>query len=554
MLIIYPAFLKKSRKIGDIMLARQIFCRYNSYIVQILDELSENRRNNMSGIMICMLVAIGVYLVGMLAIGLIYSKDQTSAGEFYLGGRRLGPIVTALSTEASDMSAWLLMGVPGLAFFTGVAEAAWTAIGLIIGTYLNWLFVAKRLCRYSIKVDAITIPDFIARRFRDNTKIIETLGALMIIVFFVPYTASGFVACGKLFHGLFGFDYVTAMIVSAAVIVAYTSTGGFMAASVTSLVQSLVMTATLIIVVIFGINAAGGWDQVVANAQAIPGYLDMFSRTTIEAASASKYAALDIASTIAWALGYFGMPHILTHFMAINDEDKLTTSRRVGTVWVVISLAVAVVIGIVGFGMAKAGAVEMFGSSSAAENLIPSIANLIAANGTAAALVAGVLLAGILAATMSTADAQLLAAASGITHNILTDVVGVKLSDKKTMVIARIAVICIAILGILFALDPKSSIFSIVSFAWAGFGATFGPIVLFSLFWKRCNKWGAIAGMFSGAAMVFIWKYGIAKLGGVFAIYELLPAFVFSGIIIVVVSLLTKEPDAEIVAEFESVK
>ena len=500
-----------------------------------------------------MLIAIAVYLIGMLVIGLIYSKNQTSAGEFYLGGRRLGPLVTALSTEASDMSAWLLMGVPGLAFFCGIAEAAWTAIGLIIGTYLNWLFVAKRLRRYSVKVNAITIPDFLALRFRDNTKLIESLGALMVIVFFVPYTASGFVACGKLFNGLFGFDYVTAMIVSAAVIIAYTCTGGFMAASVTSLVQSLVMTATLIVVVVFGINVAGGWDQVVANAQAIPGYLDMFSRTSIDAAEASRYAPLDIASTIAWALGYFGMPHILTHFMAINDENKLKTSRRVGTVWVVISLAVAVVIGIVGFGMAKAGAVTMFASSSAAENLIPSVANLIASHGVAAALVAGVLLAGILAATMSTADAQLLAAASGITHNILTDVLGIKMSDKKTMLVARIALICVAILGILFALNPDSSVFDIVSFAWAGFGATFGPIMLFSLFWKRCNKWGAIAGRFSGAAMIFIWKYGIAKLGGVFAIYELLPAFVISCIFIVVVSLLTKKPDAEIVAEFEAV-
>ena len=194
---------------------------------------------------ILMLVSICIYLVGMLVIGLVYSKNQTSAAEFYLGGRRLGPLVTALSTEASDMSAWLLMGVPGLAFFCGIAEASWTAIGLIIGTYLNWLFVAKRLRRYSVKVGAITVPDFLARRFRDKSKVIETLGALMIIVFFVPYTASGFVACGKLFHGLMGFDYTTAMIVSAAVIVAYTSTGGFMAASVTSLVQSLVMTATL---------------------------------------------------------------------------------------------------------------------------------------------------------------------------------------------------------------------------------------------------------------------------------------------------------------------
>lgn len=506
-----------------------------------------------SGIMVCILVAIGVYLVGMLVIGLIYSKDQSNAGDFYLGGRKLGPIVTALSTEASDMSAWLLMGVPGLAFFCGIAEASWTAIGLIIGTYLNWLFVAKRLRRYSVKVNAITVPDFIAHRFRDNTKIIETFGAVMIIVFFVVYTASGFVACGKLFSGLFGFDYTAAMLISAIVIVAYTSLGGFMAASVTSLIQSIVMTVTLIVVVIFGINVAGGWDQVIANASEIPGYLDMFSRTSIESTEAAAYAPLDIASTIAWALGYFGMPHILTHFMAINDENKLKTSRRVGTVWVVISLAVAVVIGIVGYGMAKAGAIEMFASSSAAENLIPSVAQIIASHGAFFAIIAGILLAGILAATMSTADAQLLAAASGVTHNIVTDVLGIKLSDKKSMLIARIAVICIAVLGVLFALDPESSIFSIVSFAWAGFGATFGPIMLFGLFWKRCNKWGAIAGMFSGAAMVFIWKYAIAPMGGVLAIYELLPAFVISCIFIVVVSLLTKAPEAEIVAEFESV-
>lgn len=503
---------------------------------------------------ILMLVSIGIYLVGMLIIGLVYSKDQTDASEFYLGGRKLGPIVTALSTEASDMSAWLLMGVPGLAFFCGIAEASWTALGLIIGTYLNWLFVAKRLRRYSVKVNAITVPDFLALRFRDKTKIIETLGALMVIVFFVPYTASGFVACGKLFHGLLGFDYTTAMLVSAAVIVAYTSTGGFMAASVTSLVQSLVMSATLIIVIVFGVSAAGGVDQVIANAQEIPGYLDMFAKTAIDGSGVSDYSPLSIAGTLAWALGYFGMPHILTHFMAANDEKKLTVSRRVGTVWVVISLGVAVLIGIVGYGMAKAGAIEMYGSSSAAENLIPAIAELIASNGALFAILAGVLVAGILAATMSTADAQLLAAASGVTHNILTNVLGIKMSDKKTMLIARITLIGIAILGIIFALDPESSIFTIVSFAWAGFGATFGPVMLFALFWKRCNYQGAIAGMFVGAAMVFIWKYCIAPLGGILAIYELLPAFVLSSLTIVVVSLLTKAPDKEIVEEFESVK
>lgn len=503
---------------------------------------------------ILMLVSIGVYLVGMLIIGLVYSKDQTDASEFYLGGRKLGPIVTALSTEASDMSAWLLMGVPGLAFFCGIAEASWTALGLILGTYLNWLFVAKRLRRYSVKVNAITVPDFLALRFRDKTKIIETLGALMVIVFFVPYTASGFVACGKLFHGLLGFDYTTAMLISAAVIVAYTSTGGFMAASVTSLVQSLVMSATLIIVIVFGVSAAGGVDQVVANAQEIPGYLDMFAKTAIDGRGVADYSPLSIAGTLAWALGYFGMPHILTHFMAASDEKKLTVSRRVGTVWVVISLGVAVLIGIVGYGMAKAGVIEMYGSSSAAENLIPAIADLIASHGALFAILAGVLVAGILAATMSTADAQLLAAASGVTHNILTNVLGIKLSDKKTMLIARITLIGIAILGVVFALDPESSIFDIVQFAWAGFGATFGPVMLFALFWKRCNYQGAIAGMFVGAATVFIWKYCIAPLGGILAIYELLPAFVLSSLAIVVVSLLSKAPDKEIVEEFEAVK
>ena len=500
----------------------------------------------------CILISVVVYLLGMLAIGFIYSHNSTSE-DFYLGGRKLGPIVTAMSTEASDMSAYLLMGVPGLAFFCGVAEAGWTAIGLAVGTYLNWLIVAKRLRQYSAKISAITVPDFLSRRFRDNTKLIETLGALTVIIFFIPYTASGFAACGKLFNSLFGFDYMTAMIISAAVIVAYCALGGFMAASVTSLIQSLVMTFALIVVLIFGINTAGGWDAVVANAREIPGYLSFGASTSIYASEAGRYTPLMVVSTLAWGLGYFGMPHILLHFMAVEDENKLKISRRVGSVWVVISLSVAVVIGIVGFGMAKAGALTMPGTESEAESLIVNAASLLANVGIFPAIVAGLIIAGILAATMSTADAQLLAAASGVTHNILTDVLGVKLSDKKTMLIARLTVVGVAILGIVFASDPSSSIFRVVSFAWAGFGATFGPVMLFGLFWKRCNKWGAIAGMFAGAASIFIWKYLVAPLGGVFAIYELLPAFVISCLFIVVVSLLTPAPDGEITAEFESV-
>lgn len=501
---------------------------------------------------ICILISVVVYLVGMLVIGFVYSKNSTSE-EFYLGGRKLGPIVTAMSTEASDMSAYLLMGVPGLALFCGVAEAGWTAIGLALGTYLNWLLVAKRLHRYSIKIDAITVPDFLARRFHDKTKLIETIGALVIIIFFVPYTASGFAACGKLFNSLFGFDYMPAMIISAAVIVAYCATGGFMAASVTSLIQGFVMTIALIIVLVFGINVAGGWSAVVENAKAIPGYLSFSSSTDIISAQPKSYTPLMIVSTLAWALGYFGMPHVLLHFMAAKDEHKLGFSRRFATVWVVVSLSVAVIIGLVGCTMAKTGAIALPATEAEAENMIVNTSALLATKGVVPALIGGIIIAGILAATMSTADAQLLAAASGVTHNILTDVFGIKLSDKKTMTIARITVVGVAILGILFASNPASSIFRVVSFAWAGFGATFGPVMLFALFWKRCNYQGAIAGMISGAVTVFIWKYLIAPLGGVFAIYELLPSFIVACIFIVVVSLCTAAPEKEIQDEFDSV-
>ncbi len=502
---------------------------------------------------VVILLAIAVYLVGMLAIGFRYSNNKTSE-DFYLGGRKLGPIVTAMSTEASDMSAYLLMGVPGLAFFCGVAEASWTAIGLSVGTYLNWLIVAKRLRRYSAKLHSITVPDFLANRFRDNSKLIETLGALTIIVFFVPYTASGFAACGKLFNSLFGFDYLPAMIISAAVIVAYCALGGFMAASVTSLIQSIVMTFALIVVCIYGTNAAGGWGAVMENARSIPGYMSLFNSTNIlNTGDASPYTFIMIVSTLAWGLGYFGMPHVLVHFMAVDDEEKLTISRRVGSIWCVVSLAVAVLIGIVGFGMTKAGVLALPSSEPEAENMIVNVAHLIAEHGLFPAVIGGFILAGILAATMSTADAQLLGAASGVTKNILNDVMGLQLDDKKNMLVARLTVVGVAILGVIFAADPSSSIFRVVSFAWAGFGATFGPVMLFALFWKRCNKNGAIAGMASGMIMIFVWKYMIAPKGGIFAIYELLPAFIVSCLFIVIVSLCTAAPDEEIVKEFQSI-
>ena len=499
------------------------------------------------------ILAIIVYLAGMILIGYRHSKGNSSSADFYLGGRKLGPVVAAMSTEASDMSAYLLMGVPGLALFCGVAEASWTAIGLAAGTYLNWLIVARRLRTYSARLDAITVPDFLARRFRDNTKLIETIGALVIIIFFVPYTASGFVACGKLFNSMFGWAYLPSMIVSAIVIVAYCTMGGFMAASITSLIQSLVMTFALIVVLIFGIKTAGGWSAVIDNARTVPGYLSLFASTSIDSASAGRYGGITILSTLAWGLGYFGMPHVLIHFMAAKDESMIKTSRRIASAWVVISLGVAVIIGIVGFGMVNAGAIQGFASSSEAESILVRASALLSQRGVFFAIIAGIILAGILSATMSTADVQLLAAASGITQNLLQDVFGVKLSDKQTLLVARLGVIAIAVIALFFAMDPNSSIFRVVSFAWAGFGATFGPVMLFALFWKRCNKYGAIAGMLSGAVMIFVWKYLVRPLGGAWDIYELLPAFIVGCVAIVLVSLLTKEPEEEIVAEFESI-
>lgn len=500
---------------------------------------------------ICILIAIFVYLAGMIAIGVIFTKKNKSSDDFYLGGRKLGPLVTAMSAEASDMSSWLLMGLPGLAMAGRFAEASWTAIGLAIGTYLNFLIVAKRIRRYSSRIDAFTIPDFFSKRYKDKQNILSLISALIIIVFFVPYTASGFSACGKLFNTLFGMDYVTAMIISAVVIVAYTTLGGFLAASTTDLIQSIVMTLALIVVLLYGINVAGGWDQVVANVKAIPGFVS-FTEVYAGSEGVAPYNALTIASTLAWGLGYFGMPHILLRFMAINDAKKLKTSRRIAAVWVVISMAAAILIGIVGFGMVKSGAI---GELSDTERVMVAIAKLISTHGILPAIIAGVILAGILAATMSTADSQLLAASSSVSQNIMRDFFGIKLSEKKAMLLARISVIVISVIAVFMSLNEKS-VFKVVSFAWAGFGAAFGPVVLFSLFWKRSNKWGALAGMITGGVMVFVWKYVIAVkfAGTVLEIYELLPAFILASVAIVVVSLLTGKPEKEICDEFDEVK
>lgn len=507
----------------------------------------------MNSTIIGLLTVIFIYLVAMVAIGIYFSSKNNDVGDFYLGGRKLGPIVTAMSAEASDMSSWLLMGLPGLAYLTGCASPGWTAIGLAIGTYLNWLIVAKRLRRYTAVNNSITIPDFFSNRYRDNSHALLAISAIIIVIFFVPYTASGFAACGKLFSTLFDIPYAPAMIVSAIIIVAYTALGGFLAASTTDLIQSIVMTLALIIVVIFGINVAGGLDVVLANAQSLDGYLTLFASHDAASDTSTPYNALTIVSTLAWGLGYFGMPHILLRFMGIENENKLKLSRRIASVWVVISMFIAICIGVIGYSMTKAGAIEVLSTSSDSETLIVKIAMLLSNHGVFAIIMAGLILAGILACTMSTSDSQLLAASSSVSQNLLHDCLGLKLSEKTSMLVARLTVILIAVIGVILAWDPDSSVFSIVSFAWAGFGASFGPVMLFALFWKRSNRYGALAGMIVGGAMVFLWKYLIAPIGGIWGIYELLPAFICSSIAIVVVSLLTPPPSKEIVEEFESI-
>ena len=501
-----------------------------------------------------MLIAIIIYLAGMIAIGWIYSKRTSNVGDFYLGGRKLGPLTTAMSAEASDMSSWLLLGLPGVAYISGIADAAWTAIGLAVGTYLNWLIVAKRIRAYTAHVNAITVPDFFSKRYHDKRNLLSCIAALVIIIFFVPYTASGFAACGKLFKSLFGMDYTAAMLLSAVVIVGYTVLGGFMAASMTDLIQSVVMTISLIVVFGFGISAAGGLGAVMENAQALPGYLKLTQSYDIANNAASPYGALTIASTLAWGLGYFGMPHVLLRFMAIGDAQKLKLSRRVASVWVVISMAAAVMIGVVGNALSKVGAVESFTTSSEAETIIIRIADLIASHGWLAALVGGMILAGILAATMSTADSQLLAASSSVSQNLFRDFLHIRMSKRTEMVLARGSVVAISVIAAFIAADPNSSVFNIVSFAWAGFGAAFGPVVLLALFWRRSNQAGALAGMVAGGAMVFIWKYLVRPLGGAWNIYELLPAFIIACAVNVLVSLLTPAPDKAVTDEFDAVK
>lgn len=507
------------------------------------------------------ITAMTVYIGAVIAIGFYYAKKASeSSGNYLIGGRSLGPWVTAMAAEASDMSGWLLMGLPGLAYWCGLGEAIWTAIGLLIGTYLNWLFVAKRLRTYShVANDSITIPDFLSNRFKENKKIILTIAALFILVFFSVYAASCFVAVGKLFSNLFEADYIPVMLVGAIFVVVYTFIGGFLAESASDFMQGIVMIFALGAVLVTGIIKVGGISELIDNAKSIPGFLDFFGAANPETVDgvqnvsngipvfgkAVKYDSLFIISTLSWGLGYFGMPQVLLKFMAINNPVELKRSRRIATIWCAISLFSAVFIGISGRMLFP----DAFRTASNSEQIF-----ILMSKNYFLPIIAGLVMAGILAATISSSDSYLLIAASAFSKNIYHGILKKKATDREILIMSRITLVVIAVIAAIIALDEDSVIFKVVAFAWAGFGATFGPIMLFSLFWKRVTRGGAIAGMVTGGAAVFLWKLVIRPIGGVWDIYELFPAFILSCLAIVVVSLLTDEPSEEIQKEFEYVK
>lgn len=506
------------------------------------------------------LLAMLIYFIVVVVIGFVYAKRSNQSTEnYFLGGRKLGPWLTALSAEASDMSGWLLMGLPGVAYFTGASDAMWTAIGLAIGTYLNWKFVAKRLRKYSeVANNSITLPDFFSNRFHDKKNILMTIAALIILLFFCIYVGSCFVTCGKLFATLFGLDYATMMVLGALIVFLYTFVGGYLSVCTTDLIQGSIMICALVIVFVGSVASAGGIDNTVAFLQSIPGFLsgteiaspilDVQGKQVVEDGqplfgSALDYGAITIVSGLVWGLGYFGMPQVLVRFMSVSHSSQIKKARIIATIWVVVSLSAAVCIGLVG----RAVIPTQFLTQASAENIFIVLSELILPS-----FVCGLVVSGIFAASMSSSSSYLLISGSAVAENIFRGLIKKDATDSQVMIVARITLVVVLLFGIAIALDENSSIFQVVSYAWAGFGASFGPLILLSLYWRRTNLPGAVAGMIIGAATVLIWNTFIKPLGGIFAIYELLPAFVLSLIAIVVVSLLTKEPPKKVTDEFDS--
>ncbi len=493
-----------------------------------------------SNLAIGTIFSLAVYFIAMIAIGLYaYKKSTDDVSGYMLGGRSLSPSVTALSAGASDMSGWILMGVPGAMYISGLSST-WIAIGLIIGAYANYRIVAPRLRTYTeVANDSITLPDFFENRFNDNKRLLRIVSSIVIIIFFTLYTSSGIVAGGKLFESSFGLNYEIGLYVTAGVVVCYTMFGGFLAVSLTDFVQGCIMFIALILVPVVVIFNVGGLAEAQQSIDIInPDLFNMFSGVSIVA----------IVSAMAWGLGYFGQPHIIVRFMAIRSVEDLPTARRIGMSWMIVSLLGAVATGFVGIAyIAKTGM----------ELADPETIFILLSQVLFHPIIAGFLLAAILAAIMSTISSQLLVTSSSLTGDIYRTFLNKDASEKQLVSVGRISVLIVALVAVFLAYDRESSILSLVGNAWAGFGAAFGPLVIFSLYWKRMNKQGALAGMLVGALTVLFWIYAPITINGQSLsawIYEIVPGFIFSAIAIIVVSRMTEQPEPEIQEMFKQVE
>ena len=511
---------------------------------------------------IIVLVAFAFYMLLMIVIGVIYSRKTKNNEDYFLGGRNLGGWTAALSAQASDMSGWLLMGLPGSVYLAGTGEV-WIAVGLLLGTILNWYLVSSRLRKYTIVAgNSLTIPSFFQNRYRDKRGVIKIVSAIIIAVFFAVYTASAFSSGAKLFATLFGHGqngemdqtaYLIGLAIASVVILVYTFMGGFKAVCTTDLIQGLLMLVAILAVPIVA-YAILTWDQGFSQALVAKGvenpenYMNFFKNT-----DGSPIAWNSIVSSLAWGLGYFGMPHIIIRFMAIKNETEVKKSRKIAIIWVVLSLAAACLIGLFARGYLS----QQLDAGNSETAFIRLIQEIFSNNGVLI-FIGGIFLCGILAAIMSTADSQLLVTASAVSEDMYKGVIKKDASEKSSLLVGKIAVVVVAVIAFLIALDPNSSIMGLVSDAWAGFGAAFGPVVLLALFWKRSNLAGAISGMTVGALTVIVWDYlpliNGDTIGTATGLYSLVPGFFLALIINVIVSLVTKAPSKEITDEFDSIK
>lgn len=512
---------------------------------------------------IIVLCAFIAYMIIMIVIGFVCSKGNKNNEDYFLGGRNLGSWTAAMSAQASDMSGWLLMGLPGAVYLAGTGEA-WIAVGLLIGTILNWYIVSARLRKYTIVAgNSLTIPSFFKNRYRDHKNIIKIVSASIIAVFFTVYTASAFSSGAKLFATLFSDSasgdenynrvYVIGLIVAAVVILVYTFMGGFKAVCTTDLIQGLMMIVAILTVPVLA-YAILTFDTSFSSALAAKGveqpaqFLNFFVN-----GDGTPVSAVSIISNLAWGLGYFGMPHILVRFMAVKSNDEIKKSRKIAVVWVIISLTASCLIGLIARGYLTA----QLDDATSESVFIRTIQQLFSGNGVLI-FIGGIFLCGILAAIMSTADSQLLVTASAVSEDLYKGAVKKNASEKSSLLVGKIAVAVVAVIAFLIALNPKSSIMGLVSDAWAGFGSAFGPVVLLALFWKRSTLSGAISGMATGALTVIIWDY-IPLVSGqtLYAatnLYSLVVGFGLALIVNVIVSLLSKKPSKEITDEFDSIK